>query len=531
MCDNLNLNINNYNINELLNFFNCNLSNSIDTIKTNYEKKISTLINLPNYDMKNNLNKFFTEAYDNIISSKERNKKIKEKSEKETKEENDIKSFESINNSNDQVHSQYIIEYPKKTLNPLETKTTSEIICIDSIFRNKEKYPKSTDFVYDFPNPIENVTSMKIISAEIPKVSNLFSKEKQNNQIDITMHNGFDYSGNKLQVWSEERTIYIKFPDGSPDISVLISTIQATLDTQRNSFSFIKVDIDTADGCLYFRFKTLVECFQWNLMFYKENSTQNNYNRIIPPDNKEPSKFFRMPFFDGGQRGEYDELEFIYNGDDWAKANNPILLDVFDKYGAQFLSSKSLLDPSNSILAYSLYLDSSNNTLIRPALGFSIDFNPLNCDTERSCGWILGFRQFIKNDSFYKSEIINYKNEYIRDNITFFGYLKALTPFGDTDNTYNYIYVDDFVGNYKDSLNAITKDSYLTRSLLAKIQMNTAFFGIRYSGPIEKTREYFGPVNIKKLHIKIIDKFNNVVDFKGSDFSITFKLYKLYNYI
>ena len=93
MCDNLNLNINNYNINELLNFFNCNLSNSIDTIKNNYEKKISSLINLPNNDMKNNLNKFFKEAYDNIVSFKERNNKIKEKSEKETKEENDIKSF------------------------------------------------------------------------------------------------------------------------------------------------------------------------------------------------------------------------------------------------------------------------------------------------------------------------------------------------------------------------------------------------------------------------------------------------------
>ena len=76
MCDNLNLDINNYTINELLNFFDCNLSNSIDTIKTNYEKKISSLINLPNNDMKNSLNKFFKEAYDNIISTKERNNKI-----------------------------------------------------------------------------------------------------------------------------------------------------------------------------------------------------------------------------------------------------------------------------------------------------------------------------------------------------------------------------------------------------------------------------------------------------------------------
>lgn len=531
MCDNLNLDINNYTINELLNFFDCNLSNSIDTIKTNYEKKISSLINLPDNDMKNSLNNFFKEAYDNIISTKERNNKIKEKSEKEIKTKKDNKSFDSINNLNDQVHSQYIIEYPKKTLNPIEKKTTSEIICIDSIFRNKIKYPNSTDFIFEFPNPIENVTSMKIISAEIPKVSNLFSAEKKNNQIDIIMHNGFDYSGNVLQCWKEERVLSVIFPDGAPDIPVLISTIQAYLDTQRNSFSFIKVDIDTSTGCLYFRFKTLVECLQWNTMFYKENSLKGSYNRVIPPDNKEPSPFFRMPFFDAATLPEYDELDFIYKGDEWARSNNPNIFNVFDNFAPQFLATKGLLHPDNSVISLDLYRDSSNNSYTREPLGFSIDFNPHNCETEQSCGWILGFRQFINNDKFYKTGIINYKNEHFRDNIQYIGYLEAQSPFGDADHTYNYIYVDEFVGNYKDSLNAFTENSYLARSLLARIQMNISFFGIRYNGPIKKTREYFGPVNIKKLHIKIIDKFNNIVDYKKANFSLTFEFNKLYNYV
>ena len=143
----------------------------------------------------------------------------------------------------------------------------------------------------------------------------------------------------------------------------------------------------------------------------------------------------------------------------------------------------------------------------------------------------MGFRQFIKNDSFYKFEPINYKTENTINNIKYYGYLEATSPWGDIANIYNFIYVDDFVGNYKDSLNAFTENSYLTRSLLAKIQMNTSFFGIRYNGPIKKPRGYFGPVNIKKLHIKIIDKFDNIVDFKESNFSITFEFNKLYNYI
>ena len=529
MCDNLNLNINNYTLNELLNFFDCNLSNSIDTIKTNYEKKISTLINLPDKDMKNNLNIFFKDAYDNIILTKERNNKLKEESEKNIILDDSTGSYIPINNSNDKVNPQYIIEYPKNELNPIKRTITSEIICIDSIFRDKNKYPNSTDFVIEFPTPIENVTNIDIISAEIPKISNLFSTEKQNNEFNITMYNGFDYSGNELIFWKDERTLNIKFSDGSPDIPVLISTIQANLDTQRNSFSFIKIDIDTSSGRLYFRFKTLVECLQWNTMFYKENSINLNPNRVIPPDNKEPSNFFRMPFFDALTSPEYDELEFIYKGDEWARSNNPDLFNLFEK--SDFLLRKGLLHPDNSVISFDLYNDSSKNSYTREPLGFSIDFNPNKCETEQSCGWILGFRQFINNDTFYKTGIINYKNECIRDNIKYIGYLEAITPFGDTDNTYNYIYVDDFVGNYKDSLNVFTEKSYLTRSILAKIQMDTSFFGIRYNGPMCNPREYFGPVNIKKLHIKVLDKFNNIVDYKKSNFSITFKLEKLYNYV
>ena len=112
-------------------------------------------------------------------------------------------------------------------------------------------------------------------------------------------------------------------------------------------------------------------------------------------------------------------------------------------------------------------------------MSFSINFNPTNSIVENSIGWILGFRQYI-NDNEFISPKIDFNSCFCRDEINFLGYLEANSPYGDAENTYNYLYVNDFVGNYKDSLNVAINDSYLTKSLLAKIQMDTSFYNVQY---------------------------------------------------
>ena len=42
-----------------------------------------------------------------------------------------------------------------------------------------------------------------------------------------------------------------------------------------------------------------------------------------------------------------------------------------------------------------------------------------------------------------------------------------------------------------------------------------------------KQRDYFGPVNIKKLHIKLINKFCGLVNMPNSNYSLTFQFEKL----
>ena len=45
----------------------------------------------------------------------------------------------------------------------------------------------------------------------------------------------------------------------------------------------------------------------------------------------------------------------------------------------------------------------------------------------------------------------------------------------------------------------------------------------------ESKRTYFGPVNIKKLHIKLLDELGRKVDLNNRDFSFGIEIEQLYD--
>jgi len=48
---------------------------------------------------------------------------------------------------------------------------------------------------------------------------------------------------------------------------------------------------------------------------------------------------------------------------------------------------------------------------------------------------------------------------------------------------------------------------------------------------LEKKRDYFGPVNIEKLHIKILNKFGELAELVNTNYSLTFQFETLYSSI
>ena len=143
---------------------------------------------------------------------------------------------------------------------------------------------------------------------------------------------------------------------------------------------------------------------------------------------------------------------------------------------------------------------------------FSLIFvDSLNQNMMTTCGWIFGFR------------LANYLE--IKEKIQSEGLFDA------GGDRYIYVAVNDYQYN-NNTLNTVCFDkSILNEDVIAKIPMVNGKLSLIVSddtNPLTKIRRYTGPVNISKLHIKILDKFGTIIDLNKMDYSLTFELEILY---
>jgi hypothetical protein len=195
-----------------------------------------------------------------------------------------------------------------------------------------------------------------------------------------------------------------------------------------------------------------------------------------------------------------------------------------------------LLDPSYS----SLY----------PNKRFNLDFR-LNNDDKRNLqlnvGWMLGFRK-----PYY-----DFSQDYVTQDQVSVLKLEGYEPeAGFNGNSTNYFFLH--IGDYNNNKNIIMDTPYQqgmisSTELMAKmpIMQNTSFtttlpMGGGGTGATTipstistitsntlynlnfKKRQYYGPVNIQKLEIKLLDEFGRIVDLQKNDYSFSLEIETLY---
>jgi hypothetical protein len=141
-----------------------------------------------------------------------------------------------------------------------------------------------------------------------------------------------------------------------------------------------------------------------------------------------------------------------------------------------------------------------------------------NIPINQRVGWMLGFRH-----SYYTS--IDKKESpqlyYISESI-----MNIIGP------SYLYIILDDF--NKSNNINFLTTSKYgmLPDNIIARISLKSSAFSIQsqndfsvYSEP----RYYYGPVNISKIHITVVDEFSRVLNLNNNDFSCTLRMTTIYS--
>lgn len=135
----------------------------------------------------------------------------------------------------------------------------------------------------------------------------------------------------------------------------------------------------------------------------------------------------------------------------------------------------------------------------------------INQNIMNTLGWTLGFRLGSYED------------------IT--GKLISEALFDASGDRYIYMSITDY--QYNNNISNIVgfDKSMLSEDIIAKIPIINGKLSMvidENNNPLAKSRKYNGPVNLSRLHIKIMDKFGKIIDFNNMDYSFTLELEVLY---
>ena len=126
-------------------------------------------------------------------------------------------------------------------------------------------------------------------------------------------------------------------------------------------------------------------------------------------------------------------------------------------------------------------------------------------------GWLRGFRNgYYENNTTYVSE----------------GIINLIGP------KYIYMVVDDFNNNVVDGFYAAFTSSILNKNILARVSLQGTGFDVVSKDNfnlITTPRQYFGPVDIQKLQIQLLDEYGRILNLNNMDYSFCLTFQTLYD--
>ena len=126
-------------------------------------------------------------------------------------------------------------------------------------------------------------------------------------------------------------------------------------------------------------------------------------------------------------------------------------------------------------------------------------------------GWVLGFRE-----GYYENNL-NYISE---------GILDTSGP------NYLYLVVDDYNNSVNNNFVSAFNSSVLNKNILARISLQAPTFNTLSQNNlslITTPRQYFGPVDIQKMHVQLLNEYGQVINLNNMDFSFCLNLQMVYD--
>jgi hypothetical protein len=184
----------------------------------------------------------------------------------------------------------------------------------------------------------------------------------------------------------------------------------------------------------------------------------------------------------------------------------------------QFLSDINTPNGTGSGGSGKMVVAYDSTTATPPLLNFSISFQTDRYGNEDrqtplplKLGWLMGFREgYYENNVAYVSE----------------GVIDLTGP------KYIYLVIDDFNKSVNDGFYGAFTSSILNKNILARISLQGSVFSTFTQSNlllVTTSRQYFGPVDIQKIQVQLLDEYGRILNLNNMDYSFCLTFQTLYN--
>lgn len=311
--------------------------------------------------------------------------------------------------------------------------------------------------------------------------------------------------------------------------------------TKSNNFTFhlpevinnvISINVTSVEfpNCWY-TFDSANKSNEFTITLYNV-PTPSDSLEVYPPEIKHiiqiPSGNYRSDIFRDSMNNMFSNirygLEYLY-------------FDVNEITSKCVIRTKASGDDTKNLFMNTDILNSDPSNSFYFSLNFAIEDDP-----ERplylNAGWMMGFRK-----SYY---LTTYSENPYRDIITgnftsgtlaeksYNWYIEGESSYGSNIQNYIYLEIDDFHKNFVTNtlLCNTINENYLGNNIMGRISvvsgMNTIITNTA-SDRVFKKREYFGPIKLEKLNVRLLNRFGEPILMNDNDFSFTLEIEQLYS--
>jgi hypothetical protein len=130
--------------------------------------------------------------------------------------------------------------YPQGVINPIEKKTFTKLINIDSMFRPNYWSSSCSDFMWNFIQQETNVVSMRVSSIDVPVAWYPITNNEKRNEIIISLYN-MQTGG----IWQPHSTQTLIIPPGNYMSDNFTNLLNLLFIKQGNGLEYLIADIDS----------------------------------------------------------------------------------------------------------------------------------------------------------------------------------------------------------------------------------------------------------------------------------------------